>query len=138
MQPDSSSAFTDGSSPAAPMVLAAEDIAVNQFLLQAFLDDLGVCYEIVDDGEAAVSRFKAARFDLVLMDIRMPKMDGFTALREIRALGESGQSVPIVAMTANATASERAELEGAGFDSILGKPFTLDDLRQGLAAFQIG
>ena len=94
-------------------------------------------YEIVDDGQAAVERFNAAKFSLVLMDIRMPRMNGFEALATIRASGEHGRNTPIVAMTANATPSEQTELIDAGFEAILAKPFTLDDLNQTLIQFQI-
>lgn len=84
--------------------------------------------DVIGDGAAAVAAVQARPYDLVLMDVQMPVMDGITATRRIRALGGPLSRVPIVAMTANVLTQQVAELRAAGLDDHLGKPFRRDDL----------
>ncbi len=117
-------------------VLVAEDDEVNALIVGAYLEQLGIAAERVANGHEAVRRAlrEADRPDLVLMDCRMPEMDGLDATREIRlqerALGLP--RLPVVALTATATDSERALCQAAGMDDFVAKPFTMDELTRAL------
>ncbi len=111
-------------------VLVAEDNERLQRLLQIQFDDLGVPVRFVSDGRAAVEAVRAERYAMVFMDCQMPRMDGLSATREIRAFErQNGGHVPITAMTANAFAEDRAACIDAGMDDYLAKPVRLADLR---------
>jgi signal transduction histidine kinase len=117
-------------------VLIAEDVAANRLVIEAFLRRLGLGFESVEDGRAAVARLAASDgIDLVLMDCNMPELDGFEATREIRAREErTGQRrVPIVAMTARAFTEDRAQCQAVGMDDFLAKPLKLADVAEVLA-----
>ena len=114
-------------------VLVAEDNEVNQIIISAMLKQLGHSCEIVADGRAAVRQVEASRFDLVLMDIQMPELDGVAAAREIRQLGGAAGRVPIVALTANAMAQDREAYLAAGMDDYLSKPVSSRQLLQVIA-----
>jgi two-component system sensor histidine kinase/response regulator len=105
-------------------VLVAEDNAVNQKVVGALLRRAGVNCEIVGDGQAAIEALAARRFDLVLMDCQMPRLDGYEATQRIRAeeLARSAARTPIVALTAHALEGERQRCEAAGMDGYLTKP----------------
>lgn len=109
-------------------ILVAEDNGVNQILIKAMLDHLGHYSDIVADGFEAVRQVQAASYDLVLMDIQMPGMDGEAATRAIRALPNSVSHIPIVAMTANAMIEERAAYLAAGMNDHVAKPLDLGRL----------
>ena len=105
-------------------ILLVEDNLTNQRLAMALLGKLGHRVELAEDGEQALARLAARRYDMVLMDCRMPVMDGLAATRAIRA-GEAGvldPAVPIIAMTANAMDSDRDEALAAGMNDYLTKP----------------
>jgi signal transduction histidine kinase/DNA-binding response OmpR family regulator len=111
-------------------VLVAEDHPVNQKITLRFLEKLGIDGEVVANGEEAIQALKRKSFDLVLMDVQMPVMDGLEATLAIRKLeGLSGQHVPIIALTANVLEEHRKEAQQAGFDDYLSKPVKLEDLR---------
>jgi two-component system sensor histidine kinase/response regulator len=115
-------------------VLVAEDHPVNQKITTRYLDKLGISWELAQNGEEAVKAVKEQRFDLVLMDVQMPVMDGLEATLIIRQHEEeTGAHVPIVAMTAAVLAEDRRQAEKAGFDDYLPKPVRLNDLRDNLA-----
>ncbi len=80
------------------------------------------------DGVAAVAAVQQRSYDLVLMDVQMPVMDGIAATRRIRALGGAAGRLPILAMTANVLPQQVAELRAAGLDDHIGKPFRVDAL----------
>jgi signal transduction histidine kinase/DNA-binding response OmpR family regulator len=105
-------------------VLVAEDNVVNQRVVGALLRRAGVHCEIVGDGQAAIEALAARRFDLVLMDCQMPRLDGYEATQRIRAdeLARSAARIPIVALTAHALEGERRRCEAAGMDGYLTKP----------------
>jgi len=110
--------------PIALRVLAAEDNAVNQLVLKTLLHQLGVEPTVVDNGEAALEAWEAAQWDVILMDIQMPVMDGLAAAAAIRAReAETGRArTPIVALTANAMSHQVEQYLAAGMDSHVAKP----------------
>ncbi len=108
-------------------VLIAEDNLVNQRMAALMLQRLGVSYELVDNGAAAVERVGEAAFDLILMDVQMPVMGGLEATRLIRSnVGAKQPKIP--AVTAGALLEERQACLDAGMDACLLKPFKLTDL----------
>jgi CheY-like chemotaxis protein/HPt (histidine-containing phosphotransfer) domain-containing protein len=110
-------------------VLVAEDNAVNARVAAAMLERLGVEAEVVGDGRAAVGRWERGDVDLILMDCRMPELDGLDATRAIRDR-ERGGRVPVVALTANVLTQDRDRCFAAGMDGILGKPFRQEELAE--------
>jgi PAS domain S-box-containing protein len=105
------------------LVLLAEDNAINTLLATTLLTAVGYGVEAVVNGAEAVAAAQRTRFDLILMDVHMPVMDGFEATRRIRALDGEAAAVPIVAMTANAMASDRDACLEAGMNDFVSKPF---------------
>jgi signal transduction histidine kinase/CheY-like chemotaxis protein len=114
-------------------VLLAEDNAVNQALGLRLLAKLGLQVTLAVDGAEAVKKASEAEFDVVLMDLQMPQLDGLAATRAIRQLALPSQPL-IVALTANAFSSDREACFAAGMDDFLTKPLRLDALRSLLAA----
>jgi CheY-like chemotaxis protein len=109
-------------------VLLAEDNTVNQAVGMRLLKTLGCEATLAADGRAAVDLVVQQPFDLVLMDMQMPEMDGVEATRAIRALALAHRPT-IVALTANAYASDRAACLEAGMDDFMAKPLRLEELR---------
>jgi two-component system, sensor histidine kinase and response regulator len=116
-------------------VLLVEDNVVNQQVAQRMLGTFGIQVEICENGEQALVRMKADRFDLVFMDCQMPVMDGYDATRQLRERErlEAAPRVPVVAMTANALAGDRERCLAAGMDDYLAKPFKREALGKKLA-----
>ncbi|MFO1481272.1 MAG: response regulator [Turneriella sp.] len=106
-------------------ILVAEDNEVNREVIRAMLDRIGLTASFVENGQQAVEAAVTNRYDLVLMDLQMPEVDGLTATRLMR---ERGIRCIIVAMTANTAESDRADCIAAGMDDFLGKPVTLNAL----------
>jgi two-component system sensor histidine kinase/response regulator len=106
-------------------VLVVDDNAVNLMIAHEVLSSAGMDVVDASDGQQAVDRVRAERFDLVLMDMQMPVMDGLEATRTIRAMPER-QTLPILAMTANAMAADRELCLASGMDDVLTKPFDPD------------
>jgi two-component system, sensor histidine kinase len=110
-------------------VLIAEDNLVNQRVVATMVRKRGLQVSVVDDGRAAVDAFAAGGFDLLLMDVQMPGMDGLEATAAIRLLErESGARTPIVALTAHALAEDRERCLAAGMDAFLTKPLRAPQL----------
>jgi len=103
-------------------VLVAEDNAVNRMVTSALLEDAGCTVDVVVNGKEAVAACARERYDLVLMDCRMPEMDGYQASRAIRAAAAGGRRVPIVALTAHALEDEAGRCRDAGMDDWITKP----------------
>ncbi|WP_084507665.1 GAF domain-containing hybrid sensor histidine kinase/response regulator [Geminicoccus roseus] len=109
-------------------VLVVEDVAVNRDLLEATLARYGHVVAFAENGAEAVAKVAAQSFDLVLMDMQMPVMDGVEATRRIRALPPPASTVPIVALTANVLETERQRCLAAGMNQVLIKPVVWTDL----------
>ena len=116
-------------------ILAAEDNPTNQLILKTLLQAFEVTLVLVENGQLAVEAWQNEPFDLVLMDIQMPQLDGVDATRRIRALeNELGRSrTPIVAVTANVMAHQLQEYERAGMDGYVQKPIQLEELCEAIA-----
>jgi len=108
-------------------VLAAEDNPVNQIVLRTLMDQLGIELEIVENGAKAVEAWAAGAFEIILMDVQMPVMDGPSATVAIRSreLAEARRRTPIIALTANAMSHHQAEYLGLGMDAVVSKPLQL-------------
>ena len=106
-------------------VLLVEDNDVNQMLAAEVLRDAGYLVEVAGDGLQALEAVARADWDLILMDVQMPNLDGFEATQRLRA---QGMAMPIIAMTANAMAGDRERCLAAGMDDYLSKPLDLDEL----------
>jgi CheY-like chemotaxis protein len=116
-------------------LLVAEDNKTNQMLIKILLDDMGVSYKVVDDGEEAVQAFLDEEFDLILMDINMPNMDGIEATKIIRKQNNERNRTPIIALTANAMKEDvKAYLE-AGMNAHVSKPINNTLLAKELSRF---
>jgi signal transduction histidine kinase/ActR/RegA family two-component response regulator len=111
-------------------ILVAEDSPVNQALMRAILGKSGYSFVIVEDGQAAVDACANERYDLILMDMQMPNLDGLAATACIREaeVRSGGPRTPIVALTANAFDDDRRRCLQAGMDDFLAKPFHKDAL----------
>lgn len=114
-------------------VLVAEDNSVNRTIVEAYLDKLGFTADYVCDGEQAVEAVKKKKYDMLLMDCHMPRLDGFEATRQI--ISQCGESRPqIIALTASAQKTDRERCEEAGMDGFISKPLRLEDLQKTLVA----
>ena len=128
------------SGPRVLRVLAAEDNATNQLVLRTIMQTFGVELNMVSDGKQAVEMWSGGDFDLILMDIQMPVMDGVTATRAIREaeLAAGRRRIPIVALSANAMTHQVKEYLAAGMDLHVAKPIELSKLHAALRAVSIG
>jgi PAS domain S-box-containing protein len=104
-------------------ILLVEDNAINRDVAMAILVGAGFSCDVACDGLEAVAAARLGGYDLILMDVQMPKLDGLEATRQIRAFGGAAGLVPIVAMTANAMRGDRERCVAAGMDDYLSKPF---------------
>ena len=110
-------------------VLIVEDNKTNQMLLGLIFDQYGVSYDIANNGELGVEKYKAQPYQMIFMDENMPVMNGIEATRHIRELEKiSNTKTPIIAVTANALTSDRERFLEAGMDSYISKPFEEKDI----------
>jgi signal transduction histidine kinase len=107
-------------------ILIAEDNVINQQLIRQILGNLGYCPDCVENGELAVAAARGKDYDLILMDVQMPEMDGLEATRFIRR--QRGSQPVIIALTANAMLGDREECLQSGMDDYISKPVRLDEL----------
>jgi CheY-like chemotaxis protein len=110
-------------------ILVAEDNLVNQKVATLMLGRFGFRPDIVGNGRLAVEAMRRQPYDLVLMDVHMPEMDGLEATRRIRAEQPAGMHADIVAMTASALVHDVQECLAAGMDAVVTKPVAVDELR---------
>ncbi|WP_205513010.1 PAS domain S-box protein [Longitalea arenae] len=105
-------------------ILVAEDVELNQYLVRHIMESWGFKVDVVNNGREAVEKIQENNYDLVLMDIQMPEMDGMEATRAIRQLGDPVKAaIPIVALTANALKGDSDKYLAAGMNDFLPKPF---------------
>lgn len=114
-----------------PHVLLVEDYPANILVATSILDILGATYDVARNGVEAIEKVKQKTFDLVLMDIQMPEMDGFAATRAIRDY-EAGKGVrtAIMGVTAHALRDDRDKCLTAGMDDYISKPFSFEGLAE--------
>lgn len=119
------------------VVLLVEDNPINQLVASEMLLLLGIEVVCAQDGIEALEAIDARRFDLVFMDIQMPRMDGIEATREIRRREQQSASppVPIIALTANASSDDRQRCLAAGMDDFLAKPVKTEQIAAVLARY---
>ena len=116
-------------------ILVAEDNQVNQMVIRSYLEKEGHLVTIANDGIEAIEKFQKKDFDLVLMDIQMPRMDGVKATHELKKILEvSGKLVPVIALTANAMSGDREKFIALGLDDYLVKPIVVEDLFKMIAS----
>jgi len=113
-------------------ILVVDDNATNRMVVEALCEMFDCSTESVVDGVEAVEAARAGRYDVILMDIKMPRMDGVTAAREIRKLAAPAGRVPIIALTANADTDEVALYLAAGMRSVVEKPIKPERLLEAL------
>lgn len=127
-------------------ILLADDNAINQKVIDLMLQKLGYCADIVSNGLEVIEALQRQTYDVVLMDVQMPRMDGLEATRQIRLMEQSSINrglvqdlapltipVRIIAITAGAMIDDREKCIAAGMDDYLSKPILLEDLKQALA-----
>jgi PAS domain S-box-containing protein len=133
VEPNASS----GAAPVRLRILLAEDDPASQFAMTKMLERTGHEVTAVNNGEQAIAALRGSSFDLVVMDIQMPVMDGVLATKAIRG-GEAGPQnadIPIIAMTAFAMAGDRAALLDAGMNAYLAKPVEMEELEEVVGEF---
>lgn len=113
-------------------ILVVDDNATNRMVAQSLVEMFDCTSETAEDGEEAVDIARGGRFDLILMDIKMPRMDGVAATRAIRALGGRVGATPIIALTANADPDDAAGYLAAGMNDVVEKPMKPEQLLQAL------
>ncbi len=130
----------DVEQPLNAYVLLVEDNPVNQLVSQEMLEELGCRTDVAQDGLGAVEMVAIGAYDLVLMDLQMPVMDGFVAVERIREFERTENTprpIPVIALTAHATEGDRQKCLDAGMSDYLSKPFTLAQLREVLEGWMV-
>ena len=113
-------------------ILLAEDVVINQQLISIFINKTGAQLDIVSDGKQAVDAALSNEYDLILMDMQMPVMDGIEA---IKILKERGYSKPIIALTANVLKKEKDECYESGCNGFVAKPIDKKEFYDALEKF---
>ena len=117
-------------------ILLAEDNELNAEIAETVLEETGIKVKHVEDGIQCIEELKKMPekyYDVILMDVQMPNMDGYTATQRIRDLDDSRAEIPIIAMTANAYDEDRRKAQEAGMDGFLAKPLDVDEMMRLLA-----
>ena len=101
-------------------VLVVEDIALNQLLMKTLLDDFGFEHDIADNGKIAIEKLQNKSYDIILMDLHMPEMNGFEATEYIR--NKMNSQIPIIALTADVTTADLKKCKAVGMNDYISKP----------------
>ncbi len=124
--------------PAALKILVAEDNKINALLIKSLIERRGHRAEVAENGSQVIDAISAAPYDLILMDMHMPTLDGVAATRKIRAIGGPVSETPIIALTASSEARDRQRCLDAGMDDFLTKPIDPLDLDVALTRWRAG
>lgn len=114
-------------------VLVVEDIKINQLLMEILLAEFGYERDVAENGKIAIEMFQAKTYDLILMDLRMPEMDGFEATEYIRH--KLNSNIPIIALTADLTAADLEKCKTVGMNDYVAKPVDRDLLQSKIVKF---
>ena len=109
-------------------ILFVEDNPVNRRVVREMLAAGGIELDEAEDGQAGLDAIEIADYDLILMDLRMPRMDGLTAIRQLRARSDHKAAAPVIVVTADAGATIRADCLAAGADEVILKPIAMANL----------
>ena len=115
------------------LILVVEDNEINQSLIKHLFNNWQLEFDLANNGKEAIAKLRRKKYDLILMDIQMPEMDGYTATQEIR--NELKLNTPIIAMTAHALAGEREKCLSYGMDEYISKPIRNEQLHKLIARF---
>ena len=116
-----------------PNILLVEDSETNQLIARAFLEGFGCLVEVAEDGLDAINAVKNKDYDVILMDVAMPNMDGVEATRQMRAMAGSASRVPIIGQTAFVTEAETLSFLAAGMNDVVNKPLKRESLHSVLS-----
>jgi signal transduction histidine kinase/ActR/RegA family two-component response regulator len=119
---------------AVPHVLVAEDIETNRIVMRSVLDKFGCTYSMVNDGIEALQAIESQKFDVVLMDVSMPRLDGIETTKRIRTMTNDQENIPIIGVTAFAGQTEQISLLAAGMNNVVVKPIRPAQLHEAMAA----
>ena len=118
-------------------ILFIEDDAMNRRVVRDMLDVAGLPMEEADGGQAGLDRLMAEPFDVVLLDLRMPEMDGFEVMKQVRAAQEPLRSIPIIVVTADASPGLEQQCLDQGADAVLFKPVAMQSLFDSIATMVV-
>jgi len=133
-EPSNVSSLDELDLQARPHVLIADDNATNRVVAQALCEMFGCTSETVEDGQEALDAIQVRAFDLILMDIKMPRLDGVQATQAIRALPGDSRNIPIIALTANADPDDARHYLAVGMAAVVEKPIKPERLRMAMNA----
>jgi len=133
-EPSNVSSLDELDLQARPHVLIADDNATNRVVAQALCEMFGCTSETVEDGQEALDAVQVRAFDLILMDIKMPRLDGVQATQAIRALPGDSRNIPIIALTANADPDDARHYLAVGMAAVVEKPIKPERLRMAMNA----
>ncbi len=126
------------SDPAPLQILVAEDNRINALLIKTLIERRGHRVDVAENGHMVIEKISAAPYDLILMDMHMPTLDGLAATRKIRAIGGPVSETPIIALTASSEPKDRQRCLEAGMDCFLTKPIDADELNAALERWRAG
>ena len=115
-------------------MLIVDDFAELRELIGLYISSFGLESDMAENGQVAYEKALEGKYDIILMDIQMPRLNGIDAVKKLRA---QNYTKPVIALTAHTTNEDRDAYLRSGFDDFLGKPFTIDELRQVLSKFSV-
>jgi signal transduction histidine kinase/CheY-like chemotaxis protein len=124
--------------PVALKILVAEDNKINALLIKSLIERRGHRADVAENGQLVIEAMMATPYDLILMDMHMPTLDGVAATRKVRALGGPGAETPIIALTASSEAKDRQRCLDAGMDDFITKPIDPEELDLALERWRLG